>query len=188
MAPRRRVVLASAALLIAIAAVFAGFAMASAPSPEQTVRRYMEQVMRSDPSGALSLWEARTFSGFADRTAALNRRRDLVTAELIGARPTTFRVVGIELWRTCCEPGLAEKPEYAGLARIHVAMELQDGVRDYFFDVRREPDCCIDNPFDLRPHSWVLRDAYPATKLPIDLPWVYDPARGAQPIVGVSEP
>jgi hypothetical protein len=70
-----------------------------------------------------------------------------------------------------------------------VALELPSGVREYFFDVRKEPDCCTNDPFDLRVLSWVLRDVYPSGKLPIELPWVYDPARrDTRVVVGLPEP
>jgi len=148
-----------------------------AQSPEQAVALYAERVMRGAFDDALGVWTPSTARRQQEWTDAYRQRREVVTRELSMTRPSTYRVVRIEWWRTCCEPGIAEKPEYAGLARVRVAFEMSSGPREYFFDIRKDPNCC--GPGDplgaLQVRYWTLLDVYPTTKLPLQFTWVYDP-------------
>ena len=167
-------------LLFALVGIFLGISrLAYAQTPEQAVARYMERVMRGDDVAALTTWVAPGPRGQQARIDALNQRRDLVTKALSSSPPTSYHVVGIEWWRTCCEPGIAEKPEHAGLARVRVALDLPAGSGEYFFDVRKDPSCCMPgDAFDaLQFRYWTLLDVYPTTKLPLQFTWIYDQAK-----------
>jgi hypothetical protein len=191
MSTRYRILLATLAVLLVVAGTFVHVErLAFAQTPEQAVALYAERVMRGDMRGALAAW-ALTKRPQQEWIDAFARRRDVVTSDLTGGPPARYRVVGVELWRTCCEPGLAERPEYAGLARVRVTFEGGAGApREYYFDVRRDPSCCMfgDPLEDLQLRYWTLVDVYPTTKLPLDFPWVYDSARGSHPVIGLPEP
>jgi hypothetical protein len=185
----RRIGLALAALAVVVGALWLGLQIANAQTPEQAVARYMDRVLGQDEQGAYRAWTPPGGEQLPAKVNALGQRRDQVTHDLVLSRPSAYRVLGLELWRTCCEPGIAEKPEWAGLVRVKVALDYPDGAREFFFDVRKEPQCCMDDPFDFRPRYWTLRDVYPPTKLPIELPWVYDAAkRDSHPVKWPSEP
>ena len=188
----RRFLYVGVAALVAFAAVLVHVErLAQAQSPEQAVARYAEGVMRGDGAGALATWNAPMARPQQAWIDALSRRRALVTSDLTGAPPAAYRIIGIELWRTCCEPGIAERPEYAGVARVRVAFESPTAPsREYYFDVRRDPSCCLSGDLleGLQLRYWTLLDVYPTTKLPLQFTWVYDAKSGSHPIVGLPEP
>jgi hypothetical protein len=188
----RRMLFAAVALLLVLAGLFVHVErLAFAQTPEQAVARYAERVMAGDAAGALAAWSAPIRRPQQEWIDAFARRRESVTNELISAPPARFRVIGNELWRTCCEPGIAERPEWAGLARLRVAFDSAAGApREYYFDVRRDPSCCTfgDRIEDVQLRYWTLLDVYPTTKLPLQFTWVYDPARGSHPVIGLPEP
>jgi hypothetical protein len=159
-------------------------------SPEQAVALYADRVVRGETDGALGAWTPSMARRQQEWNDAYQRRREIVTRELTTARPSGYRVVGVELWRTCCEPGIAEKPEYAGLARLRVAFEVPSGPREYFFDVRKDPSCCMPgDPFEsMQFRYWTLIDVYPTTKLPLQFTWVYDPVKHDSHGIGASLP
>ncbi len=184
---------ASAAVLLVVVAVLLHVErLTFARSPEQAVARYAERVLRGDAAGARAAWIAPAVRPQPEWIDALNHRRERVTTELSVAPATSYRIVGIEWWRTCCEPGLAERPEYAGVARVRVAFESPTAPpREYYFDVRKDPACCIPgDPFEgLQLRYWTLLDVYPTTKLPLQFTWVSDATkRDAHVIVGPPEP
>src|SRR5712664_2880674 len=187
MISRRRLLFIAIALLLILTGAFVHVErLAYAQTPEQAVARYAERVIGGDETGALAAWSASIQRPQQEWVGAFARRREVVTKELIAGPPTHFRVVGIEWWRTCCEPGIAERPEYAGVARLLVLFESEAGSpREYFFDVRRDPSCCMfgDPIEDLQLRYWTLLDVYPTGKLPLQFPWVYDYSRGSHPVV-----
>jgi hypothetical protein len=183
---------ASVTLLLVLAAMFVHVErLAFAQSPEQAVARFAERVMTRDTAGALAVWNAPMARPQQDWIDAFSRRRAMVTSDLSATPLTGYRVVGVELWRTCCEPGLAERPEWAGMARVRVAFDsLSEPPAEYYFDVRRDPSCCMfGDPFeDVQLRYWTLLDVYPTTKLPLQFTWVYDAKRGSHPVIGLPEP
>jgi hypothetical protein len=189
---RRRLLYVSVAVLVVLAAVLVHVErLAFAQSPEQAVARYAEGVMRGDEAGALAAWSAPMSRPQQAWIDALSRRRALVTSDLSATPLTGYRIIGIEWWRTCCEPGIAERPEYAGVARLRVAFESSTAPsREYYFDVRKDPSCCIPgDPFEgLQLRYWTLLDVYPTTKLPLQFTWVYDAKSGSHPLPGLPEP
>lgn len=161
--------LAAGTVVIAFLAVLPSFG-----GPEQEVTRYVAAAMRGDAGAATAAWPvaAPTDPRLYLKHDLLARRRAEQTAALVAAAPRSYRVVGIEWWRTCCEPGTLPDGGYAGLARVRVAIETREGQREMVFDVRRTNDCCTFGFPDTLWQRWVLRDAYPPTKDPIELPWV----------------
>src|SRR5713226_2409845 len=114
MVTRWRMLLVAVALLLVLAGLFLHVErVAFAQTPEQAVARYAERVMAGDAAGALASWSAPIKRPQQEWIDAFARRRESVTNELISAPPVRFRVIGIELWRTCCESGIAERPEWA---------------------------------------------------------------------------
>ena len=183
--------IAAGLLLILTGALVHAERLAFAQTPEQAVARYAERVLRSDETSALAAWSASIQRPQQEWIGAFARRREVVTKELIAGPPTRFRVASIEWWRTCCEPGIAERPEYAGVARLLVVFDSAAGPsREYFFDVRRDPSCCMfgDPIEDLQFRYWILLDVYPTTKQPLQFPWVYDQSLGSHPVIGLPEP
>lgn len=88
-------------------------------SPERQVARYLAATSSGNEEDALDAWP--TFvGGFHPRQALLVRRTE-ITHELTSLRVGgSYRVMSIDWWRTCCEPGPIADPANAGLARMHV--------------------------------------------------------------------
>jgi hypothetical protein len=60
-----------------------------------------------------------------------------MTDELLALGPTLeYRILEVEWWRACCEPGVIDDPRNAGAARVWVAVNEQGSTEVvYVFDV-----------------------------------------------------
>ena len=114
-----------AAALVASAVVgFLGWSYASAP--ERRVDAFLAATRSGDEKAALEAWSL--FSGGAHPRAELVQRRLELTRALVALRVgASHRVVSIDWWRTCCEPGRIDDAGNAGLARMAVVATDRDG-------------------------------------------------------------
>ncbi len=137
-------------------------------SPQAKVQAYVRSISSHDEPAALNLWELPGTGLPAERTAELAQRCERITHALIdeGIRPDTS-ILGIEWWRTCCEPGVTQDARDAGGARLRVQLvDARGGPQLYIFDVfTREPywGAAADYP----PRQWILRDVYPLGQDPL---------------------
>lgn len=114
----------AAALAASGAIAFLGWSYANAP--ERRVDAFLAATRSGDEAAALEAWPL--FTGGAHPRAELVQRRLDLTRALVALRVgASHRVVSIEWWRTCCEPGPIEDAGNAGLARIGVVATDRDG-------------------------------------------------------------
>jgi hypothetical protein len=96
-------------------------------TPQAKVVAYLEAIARGDEEAALAMWPAQGRLG-----PDYEERRRAVTGELLALDgDLSYRILNVEWWRTCCEPGVIEDPREAGFARLRVAV----GDAVYIFDI-----------------------------------------------------
>ena len=139
----------------------------SGQTPQAQITRYLAAIAEGDRGAALALWPT------SDQdNAELLARRESVTEALLAYGPRLeHRILGIEWWRTCCEPGVIDDPTNAGFARVRVAVS-GEGKPElvYLFDVLVPGGYWGDaagNPV----RHWAIVDVYREGETP--LVWIW---------------
>jgi len=135
-------------------------------TPQRKVNAYLDALRQGDRDAALARWPGNERLG-----SEYEVRRQRVTDELLCLGPSLrHRVVDIEWWRNCCEPGPIDDPDGAGVARMRIEISNQQGqARLYIFDVtttRAYWGAAGGNPI----RRWVLRDVYRQDEPPLGFP------------------
>lgn len=139
---------------------------------------YVRAILRGDGRAAWDAWELPQWELAAGRSAALQKRRQDVTRDLLaaGIRPD-YSILHIEWWRTCCEPGVTSDSRSAGGARIQVQfVDRQGQPLAYTVDVFTGDGAYWGAAMGYPVRHWVLRDVYPADEQPLFWRYVYEPA------------
>ena len=83
----------------------------------------------------------------------------------------SFRILDVEWWRTCCEPGVIDDPGNAGFARIHVAIRGAPGEKIiHVFDVLAGAPYWGE-VIGCPARHWTIIDAYPEGEEPLYWKW-----------------
>ena len=136
-------------------------------TPTAKVAGYLDAIAKGDRQAALARWSLADSSG-----ADLKARRESVTDALLACGPRLgYRILGVEWWRTCCEPGVIDDPDEAGGARVRVAVGGEDRPEAvYMFDLIVPGGYWGDaagNPV----RRWVIMDVYPEGAAPLVWTW-----------------
>lgn len=136
-------------------------------TPEAKAEAYLGAVRQGDRAAALACWPAIQRLG-----ADYEDRRQRVTDQLVALGPALHhRVLDVEWWRTCCEPGRVSDPHTAGMARIHLRiMDDQGHSHLYTFDVGTTKQYWGEAGGD-PVRRWVLWDVYPSEEHPLVFRW-----------------
>lgn len=132
-------------------------------NPQARIDQYLAAVAKGARQEALALWSPEGTSN-----ATLEARREEVTDELLafGAH-LEYRILDVEWWRTCCEPGVIDDPDEAGGARIRVAISGKDRrEKVYIFDLLVPGGywgAAAGHPV----RQWAIRDLYPEGAAPL---------------------
>lgn len=138
-------------------------------TPQKKVEAYLTFVRRGDRSTALICWPAnQRHQRLGEEYEA---RRQQVTDELLSfGSSLRYRIVGVEWWRNCCEPGPIDDPGLAGVARMWIQVAGNKGQAAlYTFDVITTHGYwgpAGGNPV----RRWVLRDIYREDESPLAFP------------------
>jgi len=188
----RRITLIVAAALLLLCAASAAVLIPAVPgewrdrlageSPQAEISAYMSAILRGDRQAALDRWEVA--QGEAERTARLERRREQVTAELLGLGASEFTLFEPQWWTTCCEPHVTCSSRSAGGARVQVQVLDKQGLPQiYVFDVFSREQPYWGDAMGSPPRDWVVRDVYALDQEPFywravyesDVRWLGDP-------------
>lgn len=136
-------------------------------TPQAQIADYLEAIARSDRQAAFSLW-----SSGAQIDSELAFRRETVTDELLAyGSHLEYRLVDVEWWRACCEPGVIDDPVNAGAARVQVAISGENSAEVvYVFDVLVPGGYwgeAVGNPV----RRWEIADVYRKGETP--LVWIW---------------
>ena len=136
-------------------------------TPQVQIERFLAALTRGDRSAALELWWPEEMPN-----EALEARRTAVIDELLAyGDGLAYEILGVEWWRTCCEPAIIDDPNQAGAARFRVAIGSASKPADvYLFDLLVPGGYWGDaagNPL----RTWVLADVYPQGEAPLAWTW-----------------
>ena len=141
-------------------------------TPEAKVVAYLEATRRRDEVTAHGCWVPAS----EPPSPEYETRRQTVM-ETISALGTdlSFRVLDVEWWRTCCEPGVIDNPRDAGFARLRVAVggSAEDGI-SYFFDVLAIGGAHWGEMMGCPVRHWEIIDAYPEGEKPLYWKWPFE--------------
>jgi hypothetical protein len=136
-------------------------------TPEAQIAAYMSAIATGERQAALDLWLEPGASH-----PALATRRQSVTDELLVFGPSLgYRVLEVEWWRTCCEPGVIDEPEQAGGARVRVEVSAQGHPAAVYFFGLQVPGGYWGAAEGNRVREWVILDVYPENAAPLAWPW-----------------
>lgn len=150
----------------------------SGETPQARIAAYVRALARGDEKAVLDAWELPTWELPRGRSGELRARRDGVTRDLIIAGiHSDIIILGIEWWRTCCEPNVINNPRNAGGARVHAQLLDRDGAPLlYMFDVFTREQPYWGEAMGYPPRQWVLRDVYPMSQEPLFWRWIFEPS------------
>lgn len=131
--------------------------------PQARIDQYLAAIAKGARKEALALWSLEGMSG-----ATLEARREAVTDDLLAfGTHLEHRILDVEWWRTCCEPGVIDDPDEAGGARIRVAISSKDRREEvYIFDLL-VPGGYWGAATGHPARQWVIRDLYPEGATPL---------------------
>lgn len=140
----------------------------SGQTPQAQIERFVAAIVDGDRQAAMALWLP---PGTPD--GDLETRRELVLDSLLLYGPRIeHRIIDVEWWRTCCEPGVIDDPREAGGAHVRVAIGGPDQPEAvYIFDVLVPGGywgSAMGNPV----RHWTIVDVYPEVEAPLTWPWV----------------
>ena len=140
-------------------------------TPEAKIADYVNALAREDKEAALAVWELPGWNSVG--LTKLVQRRQTVTAELLAAGiESTYEIVAVEWWRTCCEPSVIADPRSAGGARIEVRLRDRDGrLLSYRIDVFTRGGAYWGAAMAYPPREWSLRDVYRTDQAPLFWPF-----------------
>jgi hypothetical protein len=132
-------------------------------TPQAETAAYLEAAARGDREAALALW----LPG-----EQLQGRRERVTGELLAyGSGLRYRILDVEWWRTCCEPGVLEDSSGAGGARILVALSSAGRPEAiYAFDLL-VPGGYWGEAAGSPVRQWAIVDVYPEEAAPLAWSW-----------------
>ena len=177
--------LLGAAVLVSLLLTALGFGPAAAARadlvetitnerPEAKVATYLRATAAGDEMAAAALWEIPDWLARQEVGPLLASRRADVTREVASLRLSgSAHPLGIEWWRTCCEPGVIDNAREAGLARIYASLSRPDDarVRYYVFDVLTRGGAYWGGAMGYQPREWMLVDVYPMGEQPLVWRW-----------------
>ncbi len=142
--------------------------------PEAKVADYLRATAAGDEAKAATLWEIPDWLARQDVGPRLAERRASTTRELASLRLAwSGKPVDIQWWRTCCEPGVIERPREAGFARVYVSLSRPDDQRvwSYVLDVVTRGGAYWGAAMGYQPRQWMLVDVYPSSEQPLFWTW-----------------
>ena len=144
---------------------------------EARVAAYVQAMVSGDERAAQAVWELPDWEANDGWGAALSARRQQVTETLMAAAATAnYDILEVEWWRTCCEPGVIQRPQDAGGARFRVQLRGRDGSPlVYIYDVFAGDTVYWGAAAGYPRREWALRDVYPADQEPLFWRLVYEP-------------
>ncbi len=136
-------------------------------TPQTQVARFLAAVARGDRPTALALWSQSQVPN-----GALAARRERIVDDLVSLGPRfQYRVLDVEWWRTCCEPGVTDDPDQAGAARIRAAIHRENRPEMiYIFDLQVPRDYSGTAAGD-RVRQWAILDVYPEGETALAWTW-----------------
>jgi hypothetical protein len=136
-------------------------------TPEAQIASYVSAIARGDRQAALDLWLEPGIPG-----SALASRRQSVTDDLLAFGPSLgYRVLEVEWWSTCCEPGVIDEPEQAGGARVRVEIRAQGHPATIYLFALQVPGGYWGAAEGYPVREWVILDVYPEGAAPLAWPW-----------------
>ena len=138
-------------------------------TPEAEVVAYLEATRQGDEVTAYDCWLPAT-----DPPSPEYETRRQAVMETISALGSdlSFRVLNIEWWNTCCEPGVIDDPKNAGFARLRVAIggDIDERII-YVFDVLAIGGAHWGEMMGCPVRHWEIIDAYPEGEEPLYWMW-----------------
>ena len=138
-------------------------------TPEAKVAAYLEATRQGDEIAAYNCWLPTTDPPSPEYEA--RRQAVMKTISALGSG-LSFRVLNVEWWRTCCEPGVIDDPKNAGFTRLRVTVggSAEDGI-SYVFDVLAIGGSHWGEMMGCPVRHWEIIDAYPESEEPLYWMW-----------------
>ena len=138
-------------------------------TPEARVVAYLEATRQGDEVAAQDCWLPAADPPSPEYAA---RRQAVMEAISALGSDLSFRVLDIEWWRTCCEPGVIDDPRDAGFARLRIAIGGDTDERIiYVFDVLAVGGSHWGEMMGCPLRHWEIIDAYPEGEEPLYWIW-----------------
>jgi hypothetical protein len=140
-------------------------------TPQPKISGFMAAVNRGDKSAVFDYWEIG-----ASPSDAMRARRETIVNELLQLEDEMmYRIMRVEWWRTCCEPGIVHEFMDAGGSRYSVQIYNTNGwSTTYTFDVFVEGLVYFGAAEGYLPRHWLIRDVYPAGVEPLYWPYRFE--------------
>jgi len=144
--------------------------------PQERVDAFVQSIIQGNKTATIKLWEIYDKSS-SEQKNAMEKRQEIVISALLSADINPeYMILGIEWWRTCCEPGVINDSRDAGGARIKVQFLGKDELPImYTFDVFTRDQPYWGEAEGYPPRDWVIRDVYPENKKPLFWTLLYEP-------------
>jgi hypothetical protein len=137
--------------------------------PEAKVVAYLEAIRQGDEASTHNCWRPTNKHWGPDYEA---RRKAITGAISSLGSDISFRILDVEWWRTCCEPGVIDDPRSAGFARLRVAISRGLGEKIiYVFDVLISGGAYWGEMMGCPIRHWEIIDAYPEAEEPLYWKW-----------------
>ncbi len=139
-------------------------------TPKAKITAYIQAISAGDKEKALNIWElSENQDSNSGNFNELRERREKITNELIERKMSSdFTVVNVELWRTCCIPGVINNYIEAGGSRVNIKLMDKNGVEyNYIFDVFNKNTSYGGSAEGYPIRHWIIRDIYSLNQEPI---------------------
>lgn len=139
-------------------------------TPQARIYDFVHAISTDNEKKASNLWIIpewwnSDFKEFDD----LKARKERVINELVNKKISPdFTIENIELWRTCCMPGIINDYKEAGGARIKVKLISENKTELYYtFDIFTRETTYFGDAAGYPVRNWVIRDIYADGDSPI---------------------
>ncbi len=132
-------------------------------TPEAKVNEYLNAISQGDKASALNLWKISENQNYdVKKLNDLKERKEKNTQELMNNKMgNNFTIENIELWRTCCIPGIINDYKEAGGARLKIKLISENKAElHYTFDVFTRETTYLGDAAGYPVRNWVIRDIY----------------------------
>jgi hypothetical protein len=189
---RKIVVLGSLALIVAVLALCCGAMILVMDSPIKArvaefvrgetpaahIRSFIVALERDDLERAEECWVLPDWELAAGRSDDLAERRQRIIRDLSAGELdlTSYTILDIEWWSTCCMPGVTDSPRDAGGARARVQfLDAAGSPVHYAFDLFTLGGAYWGAATGWPARRWALRDVYEVGEEPLFWRMVWEP-------------
>jgi len=144
--------------------------------PITKIDDFIKAIIRLDSFSAIELWEISDDALSVSHSDLVRRREEVVSKLISETINPDYKIIYVEWWKTCCDPGVTNDSRSAGGARINIQFIGSNGNPiSYIFDVFAREQPYWGKAESYQPRDWVIRDIYPNGQNPMYWLFVYEP-------------